>query len=65
MLRPDIKIKSIKCNSLSPDWYFSHKWAHFGIKPVAVHAEIVWRITESDEAGLEHCQLITLFCINV
>jgi hypothetical protein len=47
---PGVKVKSVKCDTLSADWYFRKTRPYFGIEPVSVHTEVTRRISKAYEA---------------
>ena len=53
VLKPGIKFKAIKGNSLCANRHFAQKGAYLGIKPVAVHTEIGGCGAEPNDAGLK------------
>ena len=44
MVHPGVQIKAIESNSLFADLNFNEIWANFGVKTVAIHAQIEGRI---------------------
>ena len=46
-----VKLKAIEGDPLATDGDFREVWANVGIEPVAVHAEVAWSVTETDQTG--------------
>ena len=49
---PSVEFKAIEANALVADGDFGEVWTHLGVEPVAVHAEVGWRVAKSDDARL-------------
>jgi len=53
VVHPGIHFKAIEGDSLPADSEFGQGRAYLPVKAVAVHAQIGWGITESDQSGLD------------
>jgi hypothetical protein len=51
LLCPRVQFKSVECHALGADRDLREIAADFGVKAVAVHAEVGRRVAETDEAG--------------
>ncbi|MFB3088406.1 MAG: hypothetical protein ACE10E_08880 [Acidiferrobacterales bacterium] len=51
LIHPGIQVKAIEGNALFADRDFSELGPYLGIEPIAVHAEIVRRVSQAQETG--------------
>jgi len=51
MIRPGIKFKAIKCQSLSANWDLGEVRPHIGIEAISVHPEVPGRISKPVETS--------------
>jgi len=47
---PAVKFKTVEANSLPANAKLVHHGANFRVKPILVHAEIPWCVTQADDA---------------
>jgi hypothetical protein len=48
---PGVEVKAIEGDAAIADRDFGEERPDFGVEPVAVHAEIRWRVAVPDQAG--------------
>jgi hypothetical protein len=53
LVHPRVHFKAVKGNALAADAEFRQGRAHFPVKAVAVHAQVVGGVSEPDQAGLD------------
>ncbi len=52
-ISPSVQLQPIECETAVADGDLRYERADFAIETVPVHAQVAWRISESDEARLE------------
>ena len=57
MIHPGVQFKSVEGNALLADADYSEMRSHLGVEAVAVHAEIVRRVAETDQARCDGTQM--------
>ena len=50
MIHPSVQFKAVERNALSTNRDFSEKRPDFGVEAVTIHAEVPWRIAETEES---------------
>ena len=50
MIHPGVQFKAVECNALSTNRDLCELGADFGVETVAIHAEIMWGIAETEES---------------
>lgn len=53
LVHPGVHFKAVEGDTLAADAKFSQGRAHLPVKAVSVHPQVVGRVAESDQAGLD------------
>lgn len=55
LISPLVEFMPVECNALFADWYIRDMWSNLGVEPVAIHAEVIRRIADSEKARFNVC----------